>query len=115
MKSPTSQRGANAESIGSRLRDELEKCGWTVKEFIDRLGKDASVSGPTAIYKYVRGEGKIPPPVDFLEDAARVLGVRFAWLAVEEGGITESDEESRIKKDIQAKAASRRQIGRAHV
>ena len=112
MKSQTSKRGANPKSVGDRLRGELEAYGWTVKEFIDRLGKHASVGGQTAIYKYVRGEGKIPPPVDFLEDAARVLGVRFAWLAIDEGGKTESDEESRIQRDIQAKAASgRRGLG----
>ena len=103
-------REANAESVGYRLREELERYGWTVKEFIQRLGKHASVSGQTAIYKYVRGEGKIPPPIDFLEDAARTLGVRFAWLAIDEGGKTESDEESRIQRDIQAKAASTRRV-----
>ena len=105
MKSPTDKRGAAPGAVGERLRDVLERREWTVKDFLDRLGKDASVSGQTAIYKYVRGDGKTPPPADFLEDAARVLGVRFAWLVIEDGEMTESLEEDRIEKKAQARRA----------
>ena len=101
MKSPTDKRGATPEAVGERLRDVLERRGWTVKDFLARLRQDASVSGQTAIYKYVRGEGKTPPPADFLEDAARVLGVRSAWLAFDDGAMTREEEQQRIETKIQ--------------
>ena len=96
---------ATPEAVGERLRDVLKRREWTVKDFLDRLRPDASVSGQTAIYKYVRGDGKTPPPADFLEDAARVLGVRSAWLTFDDGAMTGQEEEHRIEKKAQARRA----------
>ena len=100
MESTTGKHGTIPAEVGQRLRGELERRGWTVQEFIDRLGQDASVSGSTAIYKYVKGKGKSSPPVEFLIDAAQVLEVSFAWLAHDDGERTGWEEESRIQKEM---------------
>ena len=111
MESSTDKRRSTAGAIGERLRGRIEVRGWTVKEFLDRLGKDASVSGQTAIYKYVSGKGTTPPPVGFLDDAARVLEVRAAWLVFDEGEITDEQEEFSIEVEIQGKAAEKAALG----
>ena len=111
MKSPTDKHGATPGAVGERLRDILERREWTVRDFLDRLKQDASVSGQTAIYKYVRGDGKTPPPADFLEDAARVLGVRSAWLTFDDGAMTSQEEEHRIKLKIQEEEVGRASFG----
>ena len=116
MKSPTDKRGATPGAVGERLRDVLERREWTVKDFLDRLKEDASVTGQTAIYKYVRGDGRTPPPADFLEDAARVLGVRSAWLAFDDGAMTREEEEYRIEKKAEVRrtrAKEDREVERA--
>ena len=113
MESTAGKREATPAAIGKRLTDELKRRRWTVKDFLGRLGEDASVSGQTAIYKYVRGEGRTPPPADFLEDAARVLGVRAAWLAFDDGEITEEQEKYRIEEEAVVTAATIEEDGEA--
>jgi hypothetical protein len=41
----------------------------------------------------VAGEGKSPPPLDWIDAAAGVLGARPAWLAFGEGRPTKGEEE----------------------
>lgn len=53
-----------------------------------------------AIYRYLRGDAT--PSLDFLTAAARVLGVRPAWLAFEEGKPTEGEETRRRFQEWQA-------------
>lgn len=57
-----------------------------------------SAGAPGSSYTSVRHylDGATTPPVRFLEVAAEVLGVRPAWLALGEGGMTEEDEAKRV-------------------
>ena len=73
-------------AVGVRCRAVLHTKDWGVKELIEGLrGVDARISGQTAVYKYVRGDGNQPPPTGFISDAAIVLGVSPGWLAFGDG------------------------------
>ena len=96
----TSKAQATAKGVGRRLREALQREGWSVKQLIYALkAEGASITGQTAVYKYVKGGAKAPPPIEFLEDAAKVLGVRVSWLRWEEGAPTEEQEELRLLGD----------------
>ena len=107
----TGKRSPTATEVGRRLQESLKRRGWTVQALLLRLVDNDVTIGQTAIYKYFRGEGRTPPPVDFLEDAARALNCRFAWLSIGDGERTEYEEDSRIEREIQAQGARQEAVG----
>ncbi|MCH7564140.1 MAG: hypothetical protein IH968_09980 [Gemmatimonadetes bacterium] len=98
------KRGPTATEVGGRLQVSLKRRGWTVQALLLRLVDNDVTIGQTAIYKYVKGVGDSVPPVEFLQPAAEILGVRFAWLAGNQGAMTDFDEEARLELELDARA-----------
>jgi transcriptional regulator with XRE-family HTH domain len=90
--------GAEEMTTGGRLKQALERSGKTksgfLKEIQERLGKDTreGVSWP-ALSRYLNDETN--PSVAFLKAAADIVGVRAAWLIVEDGEPTTEQQTAR--------------------
>ena len=70
--------------ISARLRDKIDKLGWSTRRFQQEVAATAPDTRGTSyasVYDHVEGKAKGGPPVEFLEVAAQVLNVRPAWLA----------------------------------
>ena len=93
----------SAPEIARRLREALDSHGWSVTEFVDRLKEaEASVKGATAVFDYTNGK-KIPP-INFVEDAADLLGVRRSWLAFgEEPRHVDPDVNAPLTRKVEAR------------
>ncbi len=68
-------------TIGRRLRGELAERGWSIREFQKRVKQEDPGSrgaNYASVYDYVKGH--LAPSLSFLGVAAKVLGVRAAWL-----------------------------------
>ena len=83
-------------SISERLRKELARTPPTStrqfqKAVEDEAGKGTRGTSYASVYEYVEGKSKTEPPLSFLRPAAKVLGVRLAWLVSEDGKRTERE------------------------
>lgn len=84
------------DTIASRLRAAIERWG-SIRRFADAMPK---VRGATygMIHRYLKGE--TDPPLEFLEAAAGVLGVRVEWLAHGKEPMTAREERvSELERD----------------
>ncbi|MGI9076839.1 MAG: hypothetical protein ACR2G6_05825 [Gemmatimonadaceae bacterium] len=83
---------ADKKGIAGRL-DRVVRENDLSRRHFQRLIHAEPGGGPgySAVWNYV--EGKKDPPVDFLLAAAKVLGVRFAWLVTGQGARTDADAE----------------------
>jgi transcriptional regulator with XRE-family HTH domain len=84
---------------GDRLRQAIER--WHggpegIEAFVKALKEHASQTGEkffganrAMVQRYLGN--KAAPSVEFLREAAKVLGVRFAWLAIKDGAPTEAE------------------------
>ena len=84
-------------SFADRFEQALKKAK-SIRAFHEEISnseKWGSVPGSSysMIHRYLRG--KATPPVEFIETAAEILGVRAAWLRTGEGGPTEEEELAR--------------------
>lgn len=71
----------------------LDERDMTVSDFQRRLeAEGVEGSKYSNVRRYVAGEGKSPPALDWIDGAARVLGARPAWLAFGEGEPTDEGE-----------------------
>jgi transcriptional regulator with XRE-family HTH domain len=87
-------------TVGERLRNRLEKAGLSVREFhrrMDELGVSGS-SYPN-IHRYLAD--RADPPLEFLRQAAKLLGCRFPWLVAEQGLPTEEEERAEDRAFVQ--------------
>lgn len=78
------------ETIAGKLKKELTERGWSYRHFQKQVkGEDAGVRGANyaSVHDYM--EKGVTPSLSFLRVAARVLGVRVAWLALGDGPRTE--------------------------
>ncbi len=84
-------------TIASRLRLQLDRnnrsISWLARE-IDALGLRGGSYG--SVRSYVNGAAKAAPPLEFLNAAAKLLGVRPAWLISGHGEATEELEKLRM-------------------
>jgi transcriptional regulator with XRE-family HTH domain len=80
-------------TIGMRLETARKARGISIRQLqISLRNRKGPVEGssPDSVYAYFEGRRK--PPVEFLEAAARELGVRAAWLTHEDGGMTADED-----------------------
>ncbi len=78
--------------VDDRLRSALELRGRSIRGFQHEMHeRGVPGSAYASVYAYVHG--RTTPPLDFLEAAADVLGVRRAWLLAGEGAPTEAQGE----------------------
>ena len=90
-------RFLHPESISERLRKELKARTPTMstrqfqKAVEDEAGKGTRGTSYASVYEYVEGKSKTEPPLSFLRPAAKVLGVRLAWLISEDGKRTRGE------------------------
>lgn len=93
----TSRSGKGKRRIsgaGSRLKAYLERHDISVRSFQQQLAaSNVRGSAYSSVWSYL--EGRVEPPMAFLEAAARELNVRIAWLAFGEGDVTEAAQEAR--------------------
>ena len=97
------------ESVAARLRELLERRAMSVTDLqaaLERAGVEGSKY--SNVRRYVAGEGKGPPSLDWIAAAARVLEARPAWLAFGEGEATREDEDA-FREEF---ARFRRRFGR---
>lgn len=97
-------------TLGERLQTALEFGGWRVLAFRDEMkerleGTDARGYTHPAIKRYL--DDRAEPSLGFLRVAADVLGVRYPWLAVEQGAMTEEEEMERMAVAAMTVTASR--------
>jgi hypothetical protein len=84
---------ASLPAVAVRLSQLMKASGVTVRELQQRLeAKGVEGSKYSNVRRYVAGEGKSPPPLEWIEAAAQVLNARPAWLAFGEGEATEKEE-----------------------
>lgn len=80
--------GTGAPEIAIRLREALEAQpgGPETITWLHKAMETLRVpgSGHSNVHRYVTGDAERPPPIDWLDGAAQVLGVRTAWLALGE-------------------------------
>ena len=57
----------------------------------DEAGQGTRGTSYASVYEYVEGKSKTEPPLSFLRPAAKVLGVRLAWLISKDGKRTEEE------------------------
>ena len=86
-------------TVGERLQKALDHWGRGVMAFRDEMKdrlKGTDVQGYThpAIKRYL--DDSAEPSLKFLEEAALALGVRYSWLATEQGDMTKDLEEVRV-------------------
>ncbi len=84
-------------SIASRLKGKIaERYNGNLRDFQQAM-KGTGVKGITypTVHAYVKGTST--PSVDFLKEAAKLLGVRPAWLTLGEGAPTELEEIARLR------------------
>src|SRR5690554_2618881 len=80
-------------TAGERLRKALALAGIGVREFQRRMeARGVKGSSYANLHRYLSGE---EPSLDFIRHAADVLGVRAAWLALDDGAPTVEEEEAR--------------------
>lgn len=87
------ERMRDRKAVGNRLRQALDGCSTyrDVRAFWKAIkGEGVKVTYPT-MTRYFSG-GITNPPLGFLHKAAKLLGVRSAWLAFGEGCATEAEE-----------------------
>lgn len=86
-----SDRLDGIEDVARRLREALGE--RSITWFQGEL-EAAGVGGSkySNVQRYVAGKGKSAPPLEWIEGAARTLGVRAAWLAFEDGAMTAAEE-----------------------
>lgn len=87
---------------GDRLQQALTY--WSgnedaVERLVDALSNRELLVHRTTVQRYL--SNKIAPSIDFLRTAADVLGVRFAWLAANDGEMTEALETERIRRRLE--------------
>jgi hypothetical protein len=82
-------------TVASRLRGAIDKWGGINRFAAEMEGRPIRGTSRQMIYRYISRQRPTPPPIEFLEEAAEVLGVRVAWLAFDEGESTEEKEEAR--------------------
>ncbi|MBI4539485.1 MAG: helix-turn-helix transcriptional regulator [Gemmatimonadetes bacterium] len=81
-------------SVHRRLREAIDLRGVSVRAFHREMtGRRVAGSSYPTIHRYL--SGRTSPSLEFLREAAQVLGVREAWLAAGEGGPTETEEAMR--------------------
>jgi hypothetical protein len=86
-------------TLGQRLQQALDLAGYRVLAFRDVMKKKLKNTGVTgythpAIKRYLDDEAE--PSLAFLRVAAEVLGVRYPWLVVGQGAMTEEEEVERV-------------------
>jgi len=86
-------------TLGERLQTALDSAGWRVLAFRDEMkgrlqGTDVRGYTHPAIKRYL--DDRAEPSLGFLRAAADVLGVRYPWLVVEQGAMTEEEEMERV-------------------
>jgi len=80
--------------FSNRLDEALAIAGKTIRGFHGEISQgDVPGSSYPVIHRYLRG--KTTPPIEFIDAAAGLLGVRRAWLAFGEGEPTEVEEATR--------------------
>ncbi|MQA92692.1 MAG: hypothetical protein GEU90_21125 [Gemmatimonas sp.] len=87
-------------AVSERLREALELRTMSIQELQLGMAR-ADVDGTkySNVRRYVVGEGRTPPPLEWIEAAGAVLRVRPAWLAFGDGARTE--EEARERRAIE--------------
>lgn len=84
---------ASLAAVAARLSQLMKASGVTVRELQARLeAEGVEGSKYSNVRRYVAGEGKSPPPLEWLDAAARGLRARAAWLAFGDGEPTEGEE-----------------------
>ncbi len=66
--------------VGARLQERLAERNRSIREFVSDLeAAGVANSAYSSVFRYVKGE--VAPSLTWIEEAARVLRVRPAWLA----------------------------------
>ena len=86
----TNTPSGTLEAVAGRLQKAMAYSQKTITELqaaLDRAGVEGSKY--SNVQRYVRGKGgKSPPSFDWLEGAAKALGVEVVWLAFGMGSMT---------------------------
>src|SRR5687768_5546122 len=80
-------------TVAERLDRKRKDRGWSIRKFHKEISAEApDIRGASymSVLAYVTGKVE-EPPTAFLRAAAKVLGVRFEWLAYESGWPTEAE------------------------
>ncbi len=84
-------------TLGERLQIAVDRKYDNAHQFQkDMAARKAKGSAYPSIHSYLKG--KSVPSLEFLQEAAELLGVRPVWLAFEEGAPTEMEEIARLRQ-----------------
>lgn len=79
-----------ANDVSDRLTKARERAGRSIRSLQKELEKQ-KVPGSSYANVYAYMSGKTTPSLDFLAATAEALNVRVAWLAFDEGPMTDTD------------------------
>ena len=100
------------DTISERLRWAIQRSGRSVRSVQQELARrGVRGSSYASVHGYLRDPAAIPP-MEFIEAAADVLGVRRAWLAFGEGAVEASGPEL-LADCVQALEHARAEMRRA--
>ena len=79
-------------TVGERLKAAIVACGYSIRKFQAAVKERGApgASYPT-VHRYLKNKSE--PTAPFLREAADLLGVRYEWLAVGQGEMTEDLEQ----------------------
>lgn len=107
---------ADLATIGERLAEAIASSKWgSVHGFQKALKADERYGGKgqsrKMIQQYTSKTDPVTPPIEFLNAAARLLGVREAWLVLGQGERTEEEEGRAAQREEEARDAMQDLLG----